>query len=199
MHTTKISLLARLNENHPQTWQEFSTLYKPLIANWLRSYALQPADIEDLTQEIMLFVAENINSFEHNGRIGAFRNWLRLVTVNIGRNYLRKITPNFPENLSNISLMLEQLEDPQSDQSYLFNLAHDKAIVQILLENLSEHFQPETMSIFKQHVLDELSAIDTAAKMNVSVASVHIAKSRVLRRLRQDAKTWLDDLNLIWK
>lgn len=196
MHNTRLSLISGLNGKHPQIWQEFGNLYKPMICKWLKSYPLQAADVDDLTQEIMLFVIENINSFEHNGQIGAFRNWLRMVTVNVGRNYLRKIKPNFQENLPNISLMLEQLEDPQSNQSYLFNLAHDKAIVQILLENLSEHFEAKTITIFKLHVLDELSALDTAANMNVSVASVHIAKSRVLRRLRQDAKGWLDDLNL---
>ena len=197
MHTTHYSLLTKLTDNHPQTWQEFSLVYKPMISNWLKSYPLQAADIEDLTQEIMLFVLENGDSFEHNGRIGAFRNWLRSVTFNICRNYLRKSKPQTHENLTHLTLLLEQLEDPQSNQSYLFNLAHDRVIVQILLKNLVEHFQAETIEIFKLHVIDEMSAADTAVKMNVAVASVHVAKSRVLRRLRQDAEGWLDELHLV--
>lgn len=197
MHTTHYSLLTKLTDNHPQTWQEFSSVYKPMIYNWLKSYPLQAADIEDLTQEIMLFVLEKGDSFEHNGRIGAFRNWLRSVTLNICRNYLRKSKPHNQKNLTHLSLLLEQLEDSQSNQSYLFNLAHDRVIVQILLKNLVEHFQAETIEIFKLHVIDEVSAADTAVKMNVSVASVHVAKSRVLRRLRQDAEGWLDELHLV--
>lgn len=195
MHNTQVSLLAELNANNREAWQEFCRLYKPMISHWLKSHALQATDVEDISQEILLFLLENIDSFEHNGRIGAFRNWLRLVTVNIARNYLRKV--NTEVNLSNFSLMLEQLEDADSNQSHLFNLAHDRVVVQILLENLAEHFQPETLTIFKLHVVDDLSAIDTAAQMNVSIASVHVTKSRVLRRLRQDAKTWLDDLCLM--
>lgn len=197
MYTTRVSLLSQITENNPQSWQEFCLLYKPMIANWLKSYTLQTADVEDLTQGIMLYVVENVNSFEHNGQIGAFRNWLRAVTLNICRNYLRKIKPKFQENFIHLTLLLEQLEDPKSHQSHLFNVAHDRVIVQILLENLAEHFQAETIAIFKLHVIDELSAPDTAAKMNVSVASVHVAKSRILRRLRQDAKGWLDDLHLV--
>jgi RNA polymerase sigma-70 factor (ECF subfamily) len=196
MHTTQCSLLIKLNDNTPQSWQEFSLCYKPMISNWLKSYHLQPGDIEDLTQEIMVFVFENINSFEHNGRIGAFRNWLRSVTLNICRNYLRKTQPSMQENLTHLTLLLAELEDAHSNQSYLFNLAHDRVIVQILLENLVEHFQTETIEIFKLHVIEELSAPETAAKMQVSVASVHVAKSRVLRRLRQDAEGWLEDLHL---
>jgi RNA polymerase sigma-70 factor, ECF subfamily len=193
MHITQYSLLARLHDQHPQAWQEFSAFYQPMIANWLRSYSLQAADIEDLSQEIMLFVAQHIHEFEHNGRIGAFRNWLRSVTVNVARNYLRKIALHNPQ-LTHLSMALEQLADPESNQSRLFNLAHDRFVVQLLLHHLSEHFQAETLTIFKLHVIDEWSAQETAAKMQVSVASVHVAKSRVLRRLRQDAKDWLDDL-----
>jgi RNA polymerase sigma-70 factor (ECF subfamily) len=200
MHTTRVSLLTKLNaKNDPQAWREFSLIYQPFIVNWLKSYPLQAADVDDLTQEIMLYLVENINSFEHNGQIGAFRNWLRAVTLNICRNYLRKIKPNFQQNLTHLTLLLEQLEDPHSNQSYLLNLAHDRVIVQILLENLAEHFQADTIKIFKLHVIEEIPAVDVAATMNVSVAVVHVAKSRVLRRLRQDAEGWLDDLKLALK
>ena len=194
MHTTRISLLTKLIENNQQVWQDFNLLYKPLIANWLKSYSLQAADVKDITQEIMLYLVENINSFEHNGQTGAFRNWLRAVTLNICRNYLRKIKPNFQQSLTNLTLLLEQLEDPHSNQSYLLNLDDERMVVKILLENLDKHFQAETIEIFKLYVIEEMPAGDVAATMNVSIASVHVAKSRVLRRLRQDAKNWLDDL-----
>ncbi len=194
--TTQLTLLARLKENHPRAWQEFSVIYKSLIFNWLKKYALQAADAEDVAQEVMLFVSQNIHTFEHNGRLGAFRNWLRSIAVNITRNYLRKKGQGRDAQSDSLNLMLEQLEDPDSPLTRLFNLAHDHAVVAALVENLAEHFEAKTIDIFKLNVIDELSAAEIAEKMNVTTASVHVAKSRVLRRLRQDAKNWLDDLQL---
>jgi RNA polymerase sigma-70 factor (ECF subfamily) len=193
MYITRISLLSQLIENNPQSWQQFNSLYKPMLSNWLKAYLLQTADVEDLSQEIMVFVAQHIHSFQHNGQIGAFRHWLRLVTVNITRNYLRKT--NRVDN--NLTSLLVQLEDPYSNLSLQFNLAHDRMLIQVLLNNLAKHFQDDTINIFTLHVIEGWSVQDTAAKMHVSVAAVYVAKSKILRRLRKDAKEWLNTQQLI--
>ena len=48
--------------------------------------------------------------------------------------------------------------------------------------------------IFKRNVLDEVSAQDVAKELGVSVASVHTAKSRIMRRLRETAADLIDEL-----
>ena len=80
---TRLSFLQRLSNADRNAWHHFDAVYKPLLFNWLKSYSLPHAEAEDLTQEIMLFVVNHIQDFQHNQRIGAFRNWLRQCTVNL--------------------------------------------------------------------------------------------------------------------
>lgn len=90
MEPTHLSFIQQLSDHSEEAWQELESVYRPMILNWLRRYPLQAVDAEDLAQEVMATVVERIGDFEHNGRIGAFRNWLRTTAVNQARTYLRK-------------------------------------------------------------------------------------------------------------
>lgn len=184
-HHTHLSFLARLINGDETTWRDFDAVYKPLLRHWLKNPALSNADIEDLTQEVLLFVSEHLNTFEHNTRIGAFRKWLRLCTVNISRNYLRKIQRDAPE-LKNLQTLLSELEDPNSGVSLAFERDYQKALLHQLLRRSAIAFSPETMSIFRQCVLEGADVQETALAHGVSKAAVYIAKSRVLKQLREE-------------
>lgn len=185
MNTTRISFLQRLVEGDEPSWRDFNAAYKPLLRHWLRNKALSNTDVEDLVQEVMLFTAKNLQEFDHNTRTGAFRKWLRTVTVNIARNYLRKIQRNDP-GLEDLHTFLEQLEDPNSDVSQAFERDYQRALLKQLLEHCAKAFTPETMSIFQHYVLEGKSVEEVAAAHGVSTVSVYAAKSRVLKKLRTE-------------
>jgi DNA-directed RNA polymerase specialized sigma24 family protein len=84
---TRASFIGLLSSGNQDAWHDFDAVYTPL----LRQDALAPNDIDDIVQEVMLFVATNLDRFAHNTRTGAFRKWLRAITVNIARNHLRKL------------------------------------------------------------------------------------------------------------
>ncbi len=193
MHTTRISLIRALASGEVEAWQEWDDLYRPLIQKWLGSYHLQPNDVADLTQEVMTAFVRQVQDFDHNGRIGALRNWLRTTTVNVARNYLRRQNVQ-TAGTNQTEEMLLQLEDPHSSISAEFNLEHDRNLIRKLLERISKQFEPITLDIFQTHVVDGLGAVETAERLKTTVASVHTAKSRVLRCLRQYAADWIDDI-----
>lgn len=191
MNTTRISLLNELCGRETEPWRELDRLYRPLIANWLRRFELQPDDQDDLFQELMTVLVWKIEEFEHNGRRGAFRNWLRTTVVNLARNYLRRKLAR-GTGTDEVQEMLEQYADPNSDLSVEFDLAHQRHLLHRLLERLENEFQPITLQAFQAHVVESRSAEETAEMLNISVASVYTAKSRVIRRLREHAEHLLD-------
>ncbi len=73
----------------PTGWGELVNLYTPLIRTWLGRHFLQAADADDLTQQVLTVVVRKLASFQHNGRPGAFRAWLRGITVNTLRSFRR--------------------------------------------------------------------------------------------------------------
>jgi len=90
MPETSISLLNRMQQTDaPESWDRLVGLYGPLLTSWLRKYGVQASDTEDLVQEVLLAVLNDLKSFDHNGRPGAFRTWLRSILVNRLRNFWR--------------------------------------------------------------------------------------------------------------
>ncbi len=193
MSVTPISLLERLRL-HPDSaaWQRFVQLYAPLIAGWLRGQSVQPADVDDLSQEVLATLVRELPRFQHDLRRGAFRRWLRTIVVNRLRAFwrTRQTRPRVGEPGG--EEVLDRLEDPDSDLSRLWDEEHDRHVVRRLLEMLEPEFEPTTWQAFRLLVLEGTSTRDTAATLGISPNAVRIAKSRVLARFRREIDGLLD-------
>jgi RNA polymerase sigma-70 factor (ECF subfamily) len=194
MSETSLSLLQRLRvEPDDASWRRLVDLYTPLVQGWLRRQFVQLQDAEDVTQEVLGVVVRELKHFEHNQRPGAFRAWLRTITVNCLRAQWRK-RQSKAEGIgdSDVARQLDQLEDPSSGLSQVWDLQHDRHVMARLLELIACEFNSATWQAFERHVLDGQPASDVAAVLGVSVNVVLLAKSRVLRRLRLEAQGLLD-------
>src|SRR5437870_2280875 len=89
MNSTSKSLLMRARSREEAAWGRFVTLYQPLIRGWLISNSVLPQDADDLTQDVLAVVVRELEQFDHLGRVGSFRSWLRTVTVNRAREFWR--------------------------------------------------------------------------------------------------------------
>ncbi len=196
MDQTRLSLIRNLGDSDSDRWEEFDRIYRPLISNWLRRYAVQVYDADDIAQDVMTSVARRIDDFDHNGRVGAFRNWLRTITVNASQRYFQKAnrSPQVAGADSSFQEMLDQLQDPGSQLSGEFNRQHDQYVLVGLLNTVSSQFQPETIKTFRLHVLEGVSASEVASRMGITPHAVYMAKSRVLHSLRKIAADWIDEM-----
>src|SRR6516165_5444861 len=87
---TSLSLLDRARDcDDGDAWRRLVTLYTSLLQTWLHAAGLQPADRDDLTQRTLEVLVRRLPRFAHNGRPGAFRAWLRGITVNLLRAFWR--------------------------------------------------------------------------------------------------------------
>jgi RNA polymerase sigma-70 factor (ECF subfamily) len=188
MADTSISLLNRLRLNPDEdSWKRFVDVYAPLIRGWLRRYDVTQEDAEDLAQEVMTAVVRKLPDFEHNQQRGAFRNWLRTVTVNQLRALWRaRQGREAGTGDSNVARMLDQLEDPDSILSRLWDQQHDHHVARRLMELVQPQFEAKTWQAFRRVVLDGIKAAEVAQELGLSVNAVTLAKSRVLSRLRQE-------------
>jgi RNA polymerase sigma-70 factor (ECF subfamily) len=189
MTSTSASLLDRLRRD-PQSaaWQRLVEIYEPLVRGWLRQHRLVESDADDVVQEVMTVVVRRLKDFEHNGRIGAFRTWLRTITANCLRDHWRsgRRRPTATGD-SDFQQLLAQLEDSTSGLSKSWDQDHDRHVTRKLLEMLRGDFEPATWQAFQRTALDGVSAKDTALELGITSNAVFIAKSRVLARLRQEA------------
>jgi RNA polymerase sigma-70 factor (ECF subfamily) len=176
---TPISLLERLRlRPDAASWQRLVDLYTPLIQQWLGRYSLQEADADDLTQEVLSALVRELPQFRHDLRQGAFRRWLRTVAVNRLHNFWRgrRVRP-LATGDGDFQVMLNQLEDPESTLSRLWDEEHDRHIVRRLLQLIEPEFEPTTWRAFQALVLEGKKTYETAAQLGISVNAVRIAKA----------------------
>jgi RNA polymerase sigma-70 factor (ECF subfamily) len=194
MQPTPVSLLERLRLRPDEaSWQRLVDLYTPLIRDWLRRHALQSPDVDDLVQDVLGVLVRELPQFRHDLRPGAFRRWLRNVTVNRLRVFWRgrRARPQTPAD-TDFERMLAQLEDGDSALSRLWDEEHDRHVARRLLELIEPEFEPTTWQAFRGLVLEGRPSAEVAAELGLTPNAVRIAKSRVLSRLRQEAEGLLN-------
>jgi RNA polymerase sigma-70 factor (ECF subfamily) len=194
MADTSASLLERLRQrSDAAAWKRLVEVYTPLIEGWLRRHGVQPEDSADLVQEVLGVLLRELPHFRHNQRPGAFRCWLRTITANRLRAFWkgrqsRPVAAGGPDALE----QLAQLADPDSALSRLWDQEHDRHVLQRLLRLIEPEFAPATWEAFRRLTLEDGRAADVARELGVTVNAVLLAKSRVLRRLRQEARGLID-------
>jgi RNA polymerase sigma-70 factor (ECF subfamily) len=193
MDPTRHSLLLRAQVGDEHAWSGLTALYRPLILGWLRRQGVPASELDDLTQEVLLVVVKSLPSFEHSGRRGAFRAWLRSIVCQRACNYWRtRDRHGLVQGGSAADDALHQLEDPQSDLNRQWDEEHDRSVLQSLLGMVEQEFEPNTRHAFRRLALEGASAAEVSQELGLSLPAVYVAKSRVLQRLRQEAEGILD-------
>ena len=190
---TPVSLLERLRRRPDEpSWRRLDALYRPLIVRWLRLDSSLGPEAEDLTQDVMQVIVREIANFERE-RAGSFRRWLRLVTTHRLKDFWRRrhTLPRTPGGGHQDSILL-QLEDPASELSQRWDREHDQYVLTRLIELIEPEFEPKTWKAFRGIVLESRKPSDIAKDLAITPNAVLLAKSRILKRLREESKGLLD-------
>jgi RNA polymerase sigma-70 factor (ECF subfamily) len=190
MAATRQSLLVRAQIGDERAWKDLADLYRPLIVGWLRYQAVPANEIDDLVQDILLAVFEHLPSFEHSGRLGAFRAWLRTITHTRTCDFWRSRGRPPPARPSIEAL--GHVGDPDCALHRLWDQEHDRYVLRCLLELMALEFEGTTLEAFRRVVVEGLSSKEVARQLGLTVGAVYAAKSRVLRRLRQEGRGLID-------
>jgi RNA polymerase sigma factor (sigma-70 family) len=189
MMQTSVSLLERLRTQPDEpAWRCLHDLYRPLIRHWLLRDPTLRDEADDLVQEVLAVVVRELPQFQRE-RTGSFRCWLRTITWNRLQAF-RQSRQHRPQLLASDSefSVLMQLEDPHSALSRQWDEEHDRHVIRRLLELIEPQFEPVTVQAFRRVVFDGAKAALVATELGISINAVLLAKSRVLKRLRQEGE-----------
>jgi RNA polymerase sigma-70 factor (ECF subfamily) len=189
MDDTSRSLLERLRtQPSDEAWKRLVDLYTPLVRRWVRHFGARETDLDDLVQEVMSVVVQKMPRFEHSGQRGAFRRWLRTIAFNRAQLQFRARQKADRDPAEAVT----EVPDPCSDLDQKWEREHDEYVTQRLLELLRPEFADSTWQAFLRLVMDEAAPAEVAAELDITVNAALIAKSRVLRRLRDESRGLVD-------
>jgi RNA polymerase sigma-70 factor (ECF subfamily) len=189
MNTTSVSLLERLRQpvDKEASWMRFVQLYTPLLYYWARRLGLATPDAADLVQEVFAVLVLKLPTWVYDPA-KSFRGWLRIVLINKWRETKRRRTVE-----AGAANVVEMAELAEPDPALAFDEAdYRRHLVGRALELMQAEFQPATWQACWQCVVLERAPAAVAAELNITVNSVYLAKSRVLRRLHQELHGLLD-------
>jgi RNA polymerase sigma-70 factor (ECF subfamily) len=183
MLTTPATLLVRLRSPNPgAAWERFVNLYTPLLYSWTRRMNIPAEDAADLLQDLFTCLLEQLPSFTYDpGR--SFRAWMRTLLVNRWRTWqrrraVRKIAPGGQERLAEVA---DRDDVPEFEED-----EYRRHVVIRALQLMQAEFKPATWKACWEYVVNDRSPEEIAREIGVSVNTVYLSKSRVLRRLREE-------------
>ena len=190
---TSLSLLQRIKNGDNSGWQRVVELYSPLARYWCRRWGVEGADADDVLQEVFRSAAESIATFRREGDGDTFRGWLRGITrdrvLAFCRNRdLRQAAAGGSEALERLHEIPEPTAaDSDPDEAEQFSELVHRALVQLRGE-----FEPTSWQAFWHTAVDHQPSKEVAAELGLSANAVRMAKSRVVRRLREELGDLVD-------
>jgi RNA polymerase sigma-70 factor (ECF subfamily) len=210
-NTTSTQMLIGAGCGDPNSQHNMVRLYAPLVLCWCRQgfppwqHKIPPLtgvpahDAADVVHEVFMTVFKKIKTFTKDGQPAAFRRWLYAITRYKVLEYWGDPARKFDGRGGSTSL-IDNIPDPDpipDDSSgsppkdCLREVAEDGVSVRVLLRRILELIRPKfgsTWDAFWEYAVEGRPAEDVAKELGIKRGAVYTAKSRVLKRLREEAE-----------
>jgi RNA polymerase sigma factor (sigma-70 family) len=184
---TRVSLLGRLRKEpgNPAVWDAFVEHYGGRIYDWCRRWNLQDADAQDVTQNVLLKLAEKMRDFDYDPS-RSFRGWLKTLTHHAWSDYQKaRQRPGLGSGDSQVGQLLDSVE-AREDLLQRLEEEFDRELLEEAMARTRLRVAPQTWEAFRLTALEGLSGADAAGRIPMAVAQVFVAKRRVQKMIQEE-------------
>ena len=186
-----MTLLQRIRQPDDQAaWNRFVDLYSPMLFAWAKRAGMSEHDAVDLVQDVFLVLMAELPRFEYDATRKNFRGWLKTITVNKCRERQRRKNPVAAPGGSEGGL--SAIVDDATVEAFWEGEYRQHLIAQAL-RLMQSDFEPQTWQAAWLALTTDRTAADIGSELGLAEASVWVAKSRVLRKLRQEMAGMWDE------
>lgn len=192
IENTRASLLDRLRDGDDAlAWRDFFDRYWRVLYLFAVRCGGSDQIAQEVVQEAMVVVFESRDVFQYDPSRGRFRNWLyTIVRQKLALRHRREAAERRAVGVAE-ELKGDNAAAGPADQQLEEEFEH--ALLAALLEMVRREVRPETYQAFELTALHELPATEAANLTGMSPNAVYLARTRVLRRLKELGATWSDE------
>ncbi|MGE3182763.1 MAG: RNA polymerase sigma factor [Phycisphaerae bacterium] len=176
--STHITLLQRLQAgDDSRAWDDFSQRYSLLIRAVASRHGLQPADADDILQDVLLALTKSLVTFVYDPQRARFRTYLQVI---VQRSIFRK----FRQNQTTRSIT--ELAQGESDKDYcdgIWESEWRQYHMHLAMKSIEVEFNERDRNAFSMYFGAQMPAAMTADTLGMSLDQVYQAKSRIIRRI----------------
>jgi RNA polymerase sigma-70 factor (ECF subfamily) len=184
---TRITLLGRLrlDPGNQVAWGEFVEHYGAKIYGWCRKWELQEADAQDVTQNVLMKLAQKLREFAYDPS-RSFRAWLKTLTHHAWSDFVEsRQRPGLGSGDSRVAGMLQSVE-ARADLVKHLEEEFDREILEEAIGRVRLRVAPQTWTAFALTALEGLPGAEAAQRIPMQVAQVFVAKRRVQKLLQEE-------------
>ena len=161
-------------------------LYSPVIYRWCRRLGVVADDAADVLQEVLASVMRHVSDFRRDGPHDSFTARLAAITRSKLSDHYRH-RKGRAEARGGTTAQRQMAEIPQPEPSQETIRPDDEAAACLsrrVLDMIRAEFEPGTWQAFWRTAVEADAGL-RRPRLTMTTAAVYMAKSRVLRRLRQ--------------
>jgi RNA polymerase sigma-70 factor (ECF subfamily) len=183
---TSVTLLARIRQvpADQAAWVQFTERYGRKIYAWCRQWNLQEADAEDVTQAVLMKLAEKMRTFEYDST-KSFRAWLKTVSRHAWSDFWSSRKAVVAAGGSQ-ALEILQAVAARDDLFRRLDDEFDRELLDEAMARVRLRVTPRTMEAFERTALKGQSGAEAGQALGMKVATVFVAKSKVQRMLQEE-------------
>ena len=186
--STSIRLLTAAQDGVDEAFAELRALYTPLVYFWCRESRVRAGDAEEIWSNLFGAVAESLPKFEHNGRKGAFRKWLKRITANEIADFYKG--PDQGQGGTDGQDSLRHLPDREEDQQQ--QTQETSILYRAAWQLVQSQFSSRDNEVFRRVAEHGERPKDVAQDMNLKPSTVYTLIHRIKTRLLERFAGLLD-------
>lgn len=187
--STRASLLGRLRDySDGVSWELFVQTYGPAIYDFCYRRGVLESSAVDIVQDVLSQVVVSIRTFEYDPARGRFRDWLgAVVRSKLARHWRAAARPGH----SGPALNPDHLSGNRLEAEWASEL--DAHLLHAALEAIRGAFATTNWRTFELTWIHDRPATEVAATLDIPIARVYVAKSRISKRLADELRHLSDD------
>jgi RNA polymerase sigma-70 factor (ECF subfamily) len=172
------SWLERSKRGDDEAWDRLDRVYRRLVCWWCLKSEIPARDVDDVVQDVFVAVARGLATYEHKSFLG----WLWTITKRRIQDYWRH------RNEGPIGLVGSTIEETlayvEGESSSTVDQA-TKIVFDAIVSLVRSEFSDEDWHAFWSVVVEGKPPVAVAKELGVTRNKVYLAKSRILRRIRE--------------
>lgn len=184
-YRTRQTLLNKLrHQDNDQAWEEFVHFYRRYIWAILQKVGVSEADLEDLTQQVLIKIWSKMDQFDYNQARGRFRNWLSILVRNQAYDFLRSQVRK-SEKQQQIEAALYPSHLTKWEE--LTNAQWKRHLASLAYQTVSQNSSENMIEAFNSQFRDE-SVEEVAARLDLDPNTIYTYRKRIKEKLAEEVR-----------
>lgn len=189
--STDLSILKRMGDTRQraEAWEVFMDRYARLFFHWFRDWGVNPDDMEDVLQDVVLRILKNLKFFDRR-RHGSFRAWLKALGHSSWKQLMTEASrqladrPADPKLVRNWTQIGSKAAETHIIQ--LFDAWATQELIELAQDNVRRRVSPETWQTYALVTYDQRPVEELRASFGISTEQIYNRIFRVRKMMREE-------------